>query len=173
MTPSGSDSRMQTGQWCRKRKSCRIICFAAEKGLLKIFYHCNGDFFYVFLRKNHRHCSFASTNHFSSSLYRKLSCPPIVTVQRIPQPPTFVEAARHLCFNRSISYTRPSIHRIRRGRIFPSVSTSNSQVHILFYISVPTYSTLLLCKPANVLTSFCKELTRFYRCCINQSFLSA
>ena len=49
----------------------------------------------------------------------------------------------------------------------------NSQVHILFSISVPTYSTLLLCKPANVLTSFSKELTRFYRCCINQSFLSA
>ena len=51
-----------------------------NKGLLKIFYHCNGDFFYVFLRKDHRHGSFASTNHFSSSLYRKLSCPPIMTV---------------------------------------------------------------------------------------------
>ena len=51
-----------------------------EKGLLKISYHCNSDFFYVFLRKDHRHGSFASTNHFSSSLYRKLSCPPIMTV---------------------------------------------------------------------------------------------
>ena len=28
--------------------------------------------------KGHRHCSFASTNHFSSSLYRKRSCPTIM-----------------------------------------------------------------------------------------------
>ena len=152
MTPSGSDNRMQTGQLRRKCESCRIICFAAEKGLLKISYHCNSDFFYFFVRKDARHGSFASTNHFSSSLNRKTLMP--TDHDRITN-----SAAAHFrgsspaLMLHSVDFIHPSVNPPNQTRtdISLRIHIQFTGTLILFYISVPTYSTLL-CKPANVLT---------------------
>ncbi len=132
---------MQTGQWVSEARISLDHLPRRRKGLLKIsLLHCNSDFFYFFCERIIVTSSFASTNHFSSSLNRN-SFMPAADHDRITD-----SAAAHLrgrspafMLQRSISYTRPSIHRIRRGGYSPLHPHPNSQVHILFYISVPIF----------------------------------